>query len=80
MRKEELLAGQLLSLFSTYKRRQCAGTVQFYSDRLLGLEDALVEDSSSLDPPSLMRWVRLSSSVDAAMTGFVWGLGDISLW
>lgn len=43
MRKEELLAGQLLSLFSTYKRRQCGGTVQFYSDRLLGLEDALLQ-------------------------------------
>lgn len=43
MRKEELLAGQLLSLFAAYKQRQCTGMVQFYSDRLLGLEDALLQ-------------------------------------
>lgn len=57
MRKEELLAGQLLSLFAAYKRRQCTGMVEFYSDRLLGLEDALLQARHQLllavrEPPS----------------------------
>lgn len=54
MRKEELLAGQLLSLFAAYKRRQCTGMVQFYSDRLLGLEDALLQARHQL----LLQTVR----------------------
>jgi hypothetical protein len=43
MRREELLGAQLLSVFAAYKRRQSTGTIQFYSDRLLGLEDSLLQ-------------------------------------
>lgn len=56
MRREELLAGQLLSLFAAYKRRQYTGMVQFYSDRLLGLEDALLQARHQLLLITVRRW------------------------
>ena len=43
MREEELLAARLLELFTAYKRRQAGGMLRFYGDRLLGLEDALLD-------------------------------------
>lgn len=43
MRREELLGAKLLSLYTAYKKRQGAGIIQFYSDRLIGLEDALLQ-------------------------------------
>ena len=48
MCEEELLAGRLLELFTAYKRRQASNALQFYSDRLLGLEDALLDTRHKL--------------------------------
>lgn len=48
MRREELLGAKLLSLYTAYKKRQAAGIIQFYSDRLIGLEDALLQTRHQL--------------------------------
>ena len=48
MREEELLASRLLALFTAYKQRAAANMVQFYEDRLLGLEDSLLETRHEL--------------------------------
>lgn len=48
MRREELLGAKMLSLFTAYKKRQASGIVQFYSDRLIGLEDALLQTRHQL--------------------------------
>lgn len=39
---EQLLAAQLLKAFAAYKYRQGLNLVTFFSDRLMGLEDALL--------------------------------------
>ena len=43
MRPEERLASRLLTLFTAYKQRAAANMIQFYEDRLSGLEDALLD-------------------------------------
>lgn len=48
MRREELLGAKLLSLYTAYKKRQAAGIIQFYSDRLIGLEDSLLQTRHQL--------------------------------
>jgi hypothetical protein len=43
MKEEELLACRFLTMFRACKQRETSNMQQFYEDRLLGLEDALLE-------------------------------------
>ena len=43
MRREERLASRLLATFEAYKQREASRMLHFYSERLLGLEDGLLE-------------------------------------
>jgi hypothetical protein len=48
MRQEELLGAKLLALFAAYKKREAAGMIQFYEDKLMGLEDTLLQTRHQL--------------------------------